>query len=83
MVEWSYPEKPGQRKGKEMGIGTIIDGFKIVKAKGTPELIEKLAIEAVGIAGWTGSIGATAIQENTKNDITTFEGMVKVERVEA
>jgi hypothetical protein len=54
-----------------------------VKAKGTPELIEKLANEAVGIAGWTGSIGATAIQENFANNKTTFEGMVKVERVGA
>ncbi len=66
-----------------MQIGTIIDGFKIVKAKGTSELIEKLANEAIGIAGWTGSVGATAIQETFANNKTTFEGMVKVERVGA
>jgi hypothetical protein len=66
-----------------MKIGTVINGFKIVEAKGTAELIEKLANEAAGIAGWTGSIGATAIQENFANNKTTFEGMVKVERVGA
>lgn len=67
-----------------MKTGTIINGFKIVEAFGTPELIEKLANEAIGIAGCTGSIGASASEVNLDEFFNRNEvAKVKVERVGA
>ena len=57
--------------------------WEIVEAFGTPELIERLTNEAIGIAGATGSIGATATQNKFKDDELTTVASVEVRRVEA
>jgi hypothetical protein len=67
-----------------MKTGTIIDGFKIVEAFGTPELLEKMFNEAKGYIGVTGSVGVVMIEcGNDKFGNIIEIGKMDVERVRA
>jgi hypothetical protein len=67
-----------------MKTGTIINGFKIVEAFGTPELIEKMFNEAIGYIGVTGSIGVTMIECGLDEDGNIIEiAKVDVDKVKA
>lgn len=67
-----------------MKTGTIIDGFKIIEAFGTPELIEKKFNEAIGFIGVTGSIGVTMIECGLDEHGNVIEiAKVDVEKISA
>jgi hypothetical protein len=52
--------------------------WEIVESFGTPELIERLTNEAIGIAGCTGSVGAMCMESNTDGETIA---LVEVKRV--
>lgn len=58
-------------------VGTEVRGFKVTEAYGNPKDLEWLISDAISIAGWTGSVGATS-QMETEGVITAS---VTVERV--
>lgn len=67
-----------------MKTGTIINGFKIVEAFGTPELLEKMFNEATGYIGVTGSVGVVMIECGSDEFGNTIEiGKMDVERAGA
>lgn len=67
-----------------MKTGTIINGFKIVEAFGTPELLEKMFNEATGYISATGSIGVVMIEcESDEFGNTVQIGKMDVEKVKA
>ncbi len=42
--------------------------WRVVESFGTPEQIERLTNEAIGIAGCTGSVGAMCMESNTEGE---------------
>jgi hypothetical protein len=72
-----YSISINQPKGQKMKTQ-----WKVTEAFGTPAQIQQLTDEAIGIAGWTGSTGATCSQ-TTRNPETgeeTTEALVTIER---
>ena len=57
--------------------------WKITEAFGTEAQVERLTREAIGIASWTGSVGATASESRWDQDTnkTETDASVTVSRV--